>query len=465
VSRGLIRIAGRGVGGLLAAVSLAAPVAAEELWRSGDAHLDFRGSLRELLVGTHGTDGDAFARAVVTNPTQCISTANDFPNCPAFLEVGRSSLVTSLSRLRLQLDLQATPWLAAVVAYDHELIIGGQRDLGQAITDAIRPERIVEAGGEIAGGDHVSWRHVLYRAYLELDLEPLELTAGRQRVPWGVGRLWNPIDRFNAIPPLAVEPDQSQGVDAVKLRWRFSGFSYLEAVYASAQDASDRSYALRLHGVARDTDYSLVFGSFEKAWTIGFDLQRNLGEAAGRVEVVYTDPRRDIRPVGAGRSHELPRYWQAVVSVDHVLSVGSGLYVLVEHLFNGNGLGFGEGEAGVLLPFFEETDDLPDGVPPQLEEPYARVTSNARFGGSRVVTSSRNLTGFEVGYDLLPELRGDLLTIYDWEGHSASFFPRLTYVPLDWLELTLGAQLFVGPRLSQYGDAQALGFLMAEIFF
>jgi hypothetical protein len=36
---------------------------------------------------------------------------------------------------------------------------------------------------------------------------------------------------------------------------------------------------------------------------------------------------------------------------------------------------------------------------------------------------------------------------------AASFFP------------TLGAQLFVGPRRSQFGNAETLGYLLAEVFF
>jgi len=77
------------------------------------------------------------------------------------------------------------------------------------------------------------------------------------------------------------------------------------------------------------------------------------------------------------------------------------------------------------------------------------VASNAHFGGSRVITNSANLTGFQLGTDLTPELRIDGLSIYDWDGESASFFP------------TLGAQLFVGPRRSQFGNAEPLGYLLA----
>jgi hypothetical protein len=32
-----------------------------------------------------------------------------------------------------------------------------------------------------------------------------------------------------------------------------------------------------------------------------------------------------------------------------------------------------------------------------------------------------------LGYDFTPEIRGELLAIYDWNGTSASFFPMVRY--------------------------------------
>ena len=99
-----------------------------------------------------------------------------------------------------------------------------------------------------------------------------------------------------------------------------------------------------------------------------------LGGAAARTEVVWTHSDRSVRPVGSSGPSDLGDFWQAIVSVDTLFDLGTGLYALVEHLYNDNDLGFGRGQAGVLLPFFEETG------------PFVTVTSNARFGGSRVIT-------------------------------------------------------------------------------
>jgi hypothetical protein len=81
------------------------------------------------------------------------------------------------------------------------------------------------------------------------------------------------------------------------------------------------------------------------------------------------------------------------------------------------------------------------------------------------VTRAENLTGAQAGYDLTPEMRGEVLVLFDWTGNSASFVPSVRYTPFDWLELSLGAQLFAGPAESEFGNAASLVFLIAEAFF
>jgi hypothetical protein len=88
-----------------------------------------------------------------------------------------------------------------------------------------------------------------------------------------------------------------------------------------------------------------------------------------------------------------------------------------------------------------------------------------RFGGSRVVTLARHQTGAMLGYDLTPTLRGDLLVIYDWNGHSSAIAPQLRYTPRGDLEVALGVQVFTGSRASQYGPAENLAFFTIDYFF
>jgi hypothetical protein len=149
--------------------------------------------------------------------------------------------------------------------------------------------------------------------------------------------------------------------------------------------------------------------------------------------------------------------------------VGKGIYALVEYLYNGNALGLGGGRAGSLLSLYESTMTPPVALPRELlaifPGPYVQPVSSDRFGGSRVVTFARHQTGVMLGYDLTPTLRGDLLVIYDWDGHSSAIAPQLSYTPRDDLEVGLGLQFFTGNRDSQYGQAENLVFLTVDYFF
>lgn len=437
----------------LACALLAPASRARDLYREGAASLELSGSLRERLVIGEGTGADAFARALTP---ACLPVAA-FPDCPAWNLVGERDVWTSLTRLRLRLDARANEHLSAVVVYDNEGLVGILDTLESQLADGLSGEAFADLEDVIVRREHAEWRQLLYRGYLQLESKHLELRVGRQRIPWGVGRLWNPIDRFNAVGPLAIEPDQSPGVDAAKARWIFDGFTYLEAIYAAGHRGEDRMVAGRGQAVVRDVDVGVVGGVFEEAPTLGFDLSSNLGDAAGRLEVVWTDPKRRVRPFGHTRAEALPDYWQVVASVDTNLDWGSGVYLLVEQLYNGNALGFGSGEAGELLGFFQEAGQAPLRV--------AAPGSKDLFGQSQVVTFGEHLTGTQVSYDVTPELGASLVTLVGWQRTSASFFPSLRWTPTGWLELTLGVQLFVGPHRSEFGDRDPLGFLLAEVFF
>ncbi|MEE2674811.1 MAG: hypothetical protein VX466_13500 [Myxococcota bacterium] len=453
---------------LLLLVLAAGPSSATELWSRGDARVAFSGSLREFATIGSQTDEDDFLAAVVEDlmafETRCVRAA-EFADCPAFDTIGEQDAWQSLTRLRARLDVDFTSYLRAVVVYDNEVSAGILDTFEGSLGRAVARGDLVDAETTVVDEDRIAWRQVLYRGFVQLETEKVDVSIGRQRIAWGVGRLWNPIDRFNAIPPLAAQAGQSRGIDAIDAKWSFDGFNFVEAVYAPGSNRDRARYALRLHGVALDSDISLMGGVFEKAPTVGLDFARNLRDAAVRLEFVYTHPRQKVWKIDWTQRKRLDDFVQVVVSADYTFDFADGIYVLIEHLYNGNALGFGRGRAGTLLPFFEASDTPPDPDVALIPGPYAVPGSPALFGSSRVVTSAKNQTGFMVGGDLTPELRLDLLTIYDWNGESAAFFPSLKYSPLAALEVTLGVQTFVGPRLSQFGAAKTFVYVLADVFF
>ena len=446
---------------------VAGPSRATELWSRGDARVVFTGSLREVANIGSQTDAGDFFTAYSQDLSACVQAvpAATFANCAAFDTVGEKDAWQSLTRLRARLDVEFTSYLRAVVVYDNELTTGVLDSFASGLGDSFSSGDWLDAETTVIDTDRVRWRQVLYRGFIQLETEQFEITVGRQRIAWGVGRLWNPIDRFNAIPPLAIQAGETAGVDSIDARWSYDGFNFVEAVYAPGSSRDQARYALRLHGVVFDSDVSLMGGVFEEAPTVGLDFARNLADAAISLELVWARPRQKVWKIEWDRRKRLDDFFQVVVSVDYTIDWADGIYVLVEHFYNGNALGFGQGQAGILLPLFEASDTPPDPAAAVIPGPYAVPGSLALFGSSRVVSNAKNQTGLLLGGDITPELRFDLLTIYDWNGESGAFFPSLKYSPLASLEVTVGVQAFVGPRLSQFGARDPFVYLLADFFF
>ncbi len=448
---------------------LSPPATATELWTHGDMSLSLTGTIRQLALYTRQTDSGDFtsdiADDIAAGNTTCVA-ANEFENCPAFNRLGDKDVGQGLTRLRLDADLHLTKWLSAKVVYDNDIQYGAIDTLEAALGDGLSGGTFIGAEANLDDGAHHDWNHRLYRGYLRAETEHFELGVGRQRVAWGVGRLWNPIDRFSALPPLSLQPDVTPGIDGVNGQFNFDGFNFLQFVYTPGARRREERWALRLHGVVWDADVSLMGGAFERAPTFGMDFASNLGDAAIGIEAVYTSPKHKVWMIGDSGPRMLSDYWQVVASIDTNLDYGTGLYVLAEYLYNGNDLGVGDGRAGSLLPLFEATDVPAD---PALEllspGPYVTNATIDVFGSSRVITSVEHQLGLQLGYELTPELRGDLVTLIDMTEGSAAFFPNLAYSPLDSVELTLGVQLFAGPNRSQYGASEPLVYILADFFF
>jgi hypothetical protein len=437
-------------------MSLAREANARELWSRGEASIDFSGSLRQIGLYSKQTDLSDWEQAYRGDPSCLFAATVD--NCRAWDDLQDADAVQMLTRIRVRFDLQATSWLSAVVAYDSQLFYGRIDTLEATLGRSLQMDTFFGAEGVIASGQHARWTHRLYRGYVQAEGKGALARFGRQRISWGVGNLWNPIDRFDPRPPLDIQADENVGSDALLLRWSWAGFNFVEGVYAPGAESQDSRYAGHVHVVFFDTDISLMGGLYQEAPTVGFDIARNLGDAVVYLEAVWADPKQLVWRIGDPFPAPPEDFWQVVAGAHHVFDVGTGLYVLLEHLYNGNALGFGAGKAGTFLNFFESANV---GAPALVAVP----ASNAISGTSAVVTFAKNQTGLQLGYDIFPELRADFLTLYDWEGKSAAFTPTLSYAALDFLDLRLGAQFFAGKRLSQYGGRSHLLYVLVDVFF
>ncbi len=404
---------------LVGALALSGVVAEAHELDYGDWKLDLSAQLREVLTQTRQVRAeDVFETGADGLP----------PLSPSLL-----------SRTRLRLDLQARwreRW-SGEIAYDHELYAGsGQRSLAFQLGERAAPGPWLQMDHTIADEGSATWRYLLYRGWLRYAGEDLEVSVGRQRIALGRGRLWNPTDLFNPIPPLAIEGDERIGVDSVVARARLQGELW-GSVIVAPRDRDDRyRSALRLEVSERSLDAALMAARVQTDSVVGGDFATNLGDAALRGEAVWF-----LHEHGG---HDT----QLVASLDYTFGIGNGLYALVEHFYNSVNLSRRDLYAGIRAALAQGRTEIP--APP----------------AAQLVSASHNQTGFSLGYDLTPLLRLDALWIHDWEGPSEAFFPTLTWSARQDLDLAAGVQLFGGrDGEGDYGGLAPVFFVRADLFF
>ena len=114
----------------------------------------------------------------------------------------------------------------------------------------------------------------IYRAYLQYRGMKHFWSVGKQRIPLGVGRIWNPIDIFNPIDSEAIEPEERTGTDSIRYEYALSELSNIDATVA--EDKGE----VRVKGYLEYADVGLV-GLWDEDGNqdiIGWELEGQLLE-------------------------------------------------------------------------------------------------------------------------------------------------------------------------------------------
>lgn len=327
---------------------------------------------------------------------------------------------SGLERVRLNAAHTSGSW-SAQVSYDHEALWGLMvRDPLFALQAAQPQPTLMDATATVKQSRSLYWQHTLYRGWVQFDNRQLRVTAGRQRIAWGSGRIWNPTDRFNPVQPTALESDQKLGVDALDSEWRYASAGSVQLVVAPGRNAvaASRKLALRWRDTLADTDVALLAARIGGESVAGMDLTGNWHDAGWRFEGMQAWQH-------GGRS-----YGQLIAGLDYTWLnswLPQGLYLAVEYFYNGAA-----------------------GLP----------ASNDRLQGR-----SSQLLGSMAGYDLTPLLRLELLVINDLQQASWFVAPALTWSMVENVDLKAFAQLPGGRAGGEFGLLKELYALRLDWYF
>lgn len=320
-----------------------------------------------------------------------------------------------LNRLRLEVDLNLNSSTHIKISLDNELQIGSFHD------KTYDKETLLDLDWNITDNPDLYWQQSLYRLHLTHSAPNFNITAGRQRVAWGTGLIWNPADLFHPASPLSVESSNRTGVDALNLEYFFGALKSFSLVIAPREERGKGSAAARIKTNLEGYDLSLILGEFRSDKVIGFDFAGEIMDSGLRGELTVTDPEDD------------DGFIRLLLSWDYTFR--SSLYLLFEYLHNGGNLGEG-----------------------------ASTASLTTFTGE-LVTKKSNLLASGAGYDLTPLIRLGSTMIFDLDYGGIFWAPSIKYNILPEMDWTVGGLLFAGDEGSEFSGLPDAGYTSIEWYF
>lgn len=329
---------------------------------------------------------------------------------------------SDLNRLRLKVEGKLADGLALDLQYDNEVLLGSYLRTAQfQLQKAMPAPTYWDAQATYADQSGFYGQHRLYRAAVTWSRGATDVRFGRQRIAWGTGRFFSPLDILNPFSPATLERGERVGVDALLVEHKVDALSRVSAVYAPQHDAGRSSAAALWHGNYRGADYSIAAGRFGQQKVVGFDFAGEIGQAGVRAEITHSRRRQ-----GAS-------YTRVLAGVDYAfantLSLSGELYR--------------DGS----------------GAADRLGYDFAGL-----FAG-RIQNVGRRYAAAHAGYEITPLLKAGIDVVSNLQDKSYYFSPSLTYSLRANLDATLGAQLFRGRAGTEYGAFRDLVFAQLVLFF
>ena len=325
--------------------------------------------------------------------------------------------VLDVSRARLKLQGELAPALGVDLQYDHEVLLGDYLHTPQfALQKQAGSGQFWRLEQSYLDRRDIYARHRLYRASIVLRHGGTDIKLGRQRIAWGTGRFWSPLDVLNPIAATQLEREERPGVDALLVEQQMGPLQRMSVVYAPAHGRGQSSAAAQYHGNAHGADYSLVWGKYGPAHLVGADLATQLGDLGLRAEAVQ------VRP-NAGA-----RYRRILLGADYAFA--NTLTLSAELFHNG--------------------------------QPSAAATG-APAGALQL--AGRRYAGAFASYELTPLWKVVVYAARNLSDHSVYVAPSISWSIRANLEWTLGVQHFGGAGSSEFGRMPDVAYTHVQWFF
>lgn len=263
--------------------------------------------------------------------------------------------------------------------------------------------------------ENESWllHYIPDRLNLDWATDNWRVTAGRQRINWGINTVSNPNDLFNIYSFYDFDYPERPGTDAIRVQYFIDWASRVEFAYSPARDARNSVAAGMYTFNTGGYDIQMITGYYRHKWAVGGGWAGSIRQTGFKGEVMAF---MDLDEQNKNRSVNLV----AALSADHMFD--NSLFLIAEVLYNKNG-----GREQFLL----------------LGEPLS--ADNPSYSRYQVTVQGT--------YPFSPILSGSLAGIYYPDESAAFLSPSITWSVMQNLDLNILFQVFAGSDDSVFSNA------------
>lgn len=230
----------------------------------------------------------------------------------------------NLTRLRLRPEVYLWSQARLNVEYEADILYSKQSSF-LFFNQTSNNRQIVNLKWDLINQDNIKVSHYIDRLYLRQGFSWGNIIVGRQRIAWGVGRIWSPTDLFNPINPANFGKIEKDGVDAASITYSFGNFTDLNIVYNPQDKLTTSNGGFRFRTNFDEYDFAVVGGYFDQRIIAGGDFAGNLFDAGIRGEGIISMDKNNLNN----------NFVRLVFGMDNQFT--SKLYGLIEYQFNGEG--------------------------------------------------------------------------------------------------------------------------------
>jgi hypothetical protein len=242
-----------------------------------------------------------------------------------------------------------------------------------------------------------------------------EVTAGRQRINWGINLVWTPNDIFNSFNYFDFDYVERPGCDAVLVEYYTGMASSLQGAFK--MDNQDRITSALMYKFNRwNYDFQFLGGVMTDDAVLGAGWSGDIKGAGFNGEASYF---RDL-------DHFADTTGVLVGSLGVNYTLKKGLFMHASYLFNSGGT---TGDAGWGVPFTLFLD---------INAKNFTLARHSLFG--------------ELSYPITPLIKADVSSIFNPNDKSGFVGPSLDISLANNVSFFIIGQIFWGDHMAEYGD-------------